>query len=223
MNKYLLLCLSGLIILNCGKAMSQRNANIGIFGGVSYYMGDINPNRHLYRPAPSFGALYRYNLNTRFALRGSAYYADLSGSDLDFPEITHPDRPTSPATFNTSLLDLALLVEFNFLPFTPNVGNLSYTPYISTGISGALISGTNASAENLVSFPFGLGVKVNLTKRISTGAEWSFRKTFSDRVDGLENPSGTVTFLHNNDWYSLLGVFITFKFFNFAAECPAYN
>jgi hypothetical protein len=223
MNKYLLLWLPGLLLLNCGNAMSQRNANIGIFGGVSYYMGDINPNRHLYRPAPSFGALYRYNLNARFALRGSMYYAELSGSDLDFPELSHPDRPTSPASFNTSLLDMAILVEFNFLPFTPNVGNLSYTPYISTGISGALISGTNASAVNLVSFPFGLGVKLNLTKRISTGAEWSFRKTFSDRVDGLENPSGTVTFLHNNDWYSLLGVFITFKFFNFAAECPAYN
>ena len=203
--------------------MSQRNANIGIFGGVSYYMGDINPNRHLYRPAPSFGALYRYNLNTRFALRGSMYYADLSGSDLDFPELSHPDRPASPAAFNTSLLDMALLVEFNFLPFTPNVGNWSYTPYISTGIAGALIMDTDAASENLMSFPFGLGLKLNLTRRISTGVEWSFRKTFSDRVDGLENPSGSVTLLHNNDWYSLLGVFITFKFFNFAAECPAYN
>ena len=29
--------------------------------------------------------------------------------------------------------------------------------------------------------------------------------------------------IHNNDWYSFLGVFITYKFFNFAAECPAYK
>ena len=223
MNKYLLLCLSGLCFMNWGQAFSQRNANIGIFGGTSYYLGDINPSRHFYRPAPSFGVLYRYNIHTRLAVRGNMYYVDLSGSDLDFGGTLHPDRPVSPAEFHTSLLDIAVQVEYNFLPFTPNIGKWAYTPYISTGIAGALIMGSDAASENLVSFPFGLGLKLNLTSRISTGAEWSFRKTFSDRVDGLENPSGTYSILHNNDWYSLLGVFITFKFFNFAAECPAYK
>jgi hypothetical protein len=205
------------------KASSQRNANLGVFAGTSYYMGDINPNRHFYRPSVSLGALYRYNLNTRYAIRINAYYANLSGNDLDFPERLNPDRPLSPANFSTSLIDFGLQVEFNFLPYTPNIGKWAYTPYISTGIAAALIMGSDVDATNSLSIPFGAGVKLNLTSRISTGAELSFRKSFSDRIDGLENPSGTHSFMHNNDWYSFLGVFITFKFFNFATDCPAYN
>jgi hypothetical protein len=208
-----------LSLMVSGVTFAQPKANIGIFVGTAYYMGDINPNRHFYRSSLSLGALYRYNLNTRLALRFNAYYARLSGSDLDFPKTLHPDRPLSPAIFNTALLDAALQIEYNFLPFTPNLGKWAYTPYISAGIAGALIT----SSRNFVSFPFGIGTKVNLTSRISAGAEWSFRKTFTDRIDGIGNPSETSSLLHNNDWYSFLGVFITFKFFNFAADCPAYN
>jgi hypothetical protein len=208
-----------LSLMVSGVTFAQPKANIGIFAGTAYYMGDINPNRHFYRSSLSLGGLYRYNLNTRIALRFNAYYARLSGSDLDFPKILHPDRPFRPAMFNTSLLDAALQIEFNFLPFTPNLGNWAYTPYISAGIAGALIT----SSRNFASIPFGIGAKVNLTSRISAGAEWSFRKTFTDRIDGIRNPSETGSLLHNNDWYSFLGVFITFKFFNFAADCPAYN
>jgi hypothetical protein len=217
----LYLVLSSMLV--SGMTFAQRKANFGVFAGTAYYLGDINPNQHFYRPSVSLGVIYRYNLNTRLALRANAYYADLSGSDLDFPKTLHPDRPLSPASFNTSLLDVAFQVEFNFLPYTPNIGKWVYTPYISTGISGALIVSSNVAAENLTSLPFGVGVKVNLTSRISAGAEWSFRKTFNDHIDGLENPSGTGSLLHNNDWYSFLGVFITFKFFNFAKKCPAYN
>jgi hypothetical protein len=223
MNKYLPRYLAGVLLISCSTAFPQRAANIGLFAGTAYYMGDINPNRHFYRPSVSLGLLYRYYLNTRYAIKANVYYAQLSGSDFDFPGQLHPDRPLSPATFHTSLIDLALSVEFNFLPYTPGIANWNYTPYISTGISGALIASSDRSSTNLLSVPFGLGVKFNVTKRITAGAEWSFRKTFNDRLDGLENPSGKYSVLHNNDWYSFLGVFITYKFFNFATACPAYK
>jgi hypothetical protein len=217
------ICLIGCGMLKFEVSDAQNLPNFGIFIGTSYYLGDINPNRHFYRPSPSLGAFYRYNLNTRYAFKYSAYYAHLSGSDLDFPDIIHSDRPLSPASFSTSLVDIALQVEYNFLPFTPYQGQWAITPYISTGIAGGLILSTNVSATNLLSIPFGAGFKVNISSHISAGAEWTFRKTFSDRIDGVENSSGTQSILHNNDWYSYLGVFITFKFFNFATECPAYN
>jgi len=28
---------------------AQKNANVGVFAGTTYYLGDINPNRHVYR------------------------------------------------------------------------------------------------------------------------------------------------------------------------------
>jgi hypothetical protein len=223
MSKRLTFLFIMLVMIAPTMCFAQRNANFGVFAGTSYYMGDINPNRHFYRASFSFGALYRINLNKRYAIRANAYVADLSGSDLDFPERKNPDRPLSPASFQTSLVDIALQVEFNFLPFTPNVGRWEYTPYLSVGIAEGMILGSNVDATNFTSLPFGAGVKVNLTSRISAGTEWSFRKTFSDHIDGVTNPSGTSSLIHNNDWYSFLGVFITFKFFNFATDCPAYN
>lgn len=222
MLKRLFTILPLLILLSPGPAFAQRNANFGVFAGTAYYLGDINPNRHFYNPSLSLGILYRYNLNSRYAVRGNAYYTSLSGNDLDFPEILHPDRPVSPAAFRTSLVDLAVQVEYNFLPYTPNMGKWAYTPYIATGIAGALVLSSDVAASNFISFPFSAGLKINLTSRISAGAEWSFRKTFTDKLDGLGNPSGVSSIIHNNDWYSVLGVFITFKFFNFATKCPAY-
>jgi hypothetical protein len=223
MLQRILLNILVLLIVGTGIVSAQRKANVGLFAGTTYYMGDINPNRHFYRASPAFGAIYRYNLNSRYAIRGNAYFAYLSGNDMDFPEILHPDRPVSPASFYTSLIDVAVQVEYNFLPFTPNLGRWSYTPYLTTGLAGALILDSDVNVSNFASFPFGAGLKVNFSSRVSAGAEWSFRKTFSDHLDGLTNPSGITSVLHNNDWYSFLGVFITFKIFNFAVKCPAYK
>jgi len=202
---------------------AQRNANVGVFGGVSYYMGDINPNRHFYRPAPAFGGLYRYNINTRYSIRANGYYARLAGNDADFPDIYRPDRPANPASFSTSLVDLSLQIEFNFFPHIPNLRRWDTTPYLTTGISGALVTGSDAGAQNFLSIPMGIGMKTTLTKRLSAGAEFAFRKSFSDNIDGVANPSDIRSSIHNNDWYSFMGVFITYKFFNFAAGCPAYE
>ncbi|MBN1416796.1 MAG: outer membrane beta-barrel protein [Bacteroidales bacterium] len=203
--------------------MAQRNANFGIIGGISYYMGDINPSMHYYNPSFAGGLIYRININTRYAIRGNAYYTTVSGSDLDFPELLHPDRPYEPVTFSTSLLDLNLQGEFNFLPFTPNVGKFNYTPYVSCGLGFSMALSSDAGTAHHLTLPFGIGVKLNLTKKISTGLEWSFRKAFSDIIDGQENPTGDQSLIHNNDWYSYLGIFITYKFINFAIDCPAYD
>jgi hypothetical protein len=211
-------------LLPCVLVFAQRNANFGIIGGVSYYMGDINPSRHFYNPSYALGAIYRININPRYAIRGNAYYTTLSGNDLDFyPEILHPDRPYQPASFSTSLLDLNLQGEFNFLPFTPNIGSFNYTPYVSAGLGFTMVISSDEEAAHHLTFPFGIGAKLNISKKISTGIEWSFRKAFSDLIDGQENPTGVQSTIHNNDWYSYLGVFITYKFFKYSVDCPAYE
>jgi hypothetical protein len=202
---------------------AQRNANFGLIGGVSYYMGDVNPSRHFYNPSYALGVIYRININPRYAVRGNVYYTTLSGSDLDFPLLLHPDRPYEPVTFSTTLLDMNLQGEFNFLPFTPNIGKFNYTPYVSTGLGFTMALSTDAGATHHLTFPLGIGAKLNISKKISTGIEWSFRKAFTDNIDGQENPTGVQSLIHNNDWYSYLGVFITYKFFNYATDCPAYQ
>jgi len=221
MKKHILLLL--LCFCLSPFATAQKNSDIGIFAGAAYYMGDINPARHFYNALPALGIIYRYNANTRWSVRANAYYISLTGSDADFPELLHPDRPFSPAVFRTSFMDAALQAEFNFLPYTPGLRPFDFTPYLTAGLATSLIMGTDADALSFVSLPFGAGIKTTFTKRISGGAEWSFRKTFSDNLDGVDNPSGISSVIHNNDWYSYIGVFITYKFYNFAADCPAYE
>jgi hypothetical protein len=227
------LCFLVFLMALMSSVFPQRNVNVGVFAGTAYYMGDINPNRHFYRPRPSLGLIYRINLNKHYSIRANGYYAYVSGSDIDFADRINPDRYYEPVEFNTSILDAALQFEFNFLPFEPNTGTWDYTTYVAGGIGYSLILSsavrTNLDADYLrnpiphLNFPFGIGFKLNLSRRVSAGCEWSFRRTFTDRIDFLQNPSGNVSIIHNNDWYSFAGIFITYKFFKFAEDCPAYS
>jgi hypothetical protein len=44
-----------LLILLSLSVSGQRSADYGILGGVTSYLGDINPNRFFYRPLPAGG------------------------------------------------------------------------------------------------------------------------------------------------------------------------
>lgn len=198
---------------------SQKNADIGIFGGTDFYLGDINPLKPFNSPSYFFGGIYRYNITERYAVRLNGVYADLKDSD---PNNDYPQFPD--ASFSTNILDLAAQFEFNYLSYLPKKEKGDFSTYLFLGIGANLqLGNSNANAINMT-IPFGAGFKYNLTTRISTGFEWSFRKTFNDQLDGYEtfSPGDSRSLMFNNDWYSFLGLFITYKFFNFAENCPAY-
>ena len=204
---------------------AQRKADIGVLLGGSYYLGDINPSKHFYSPSYTIGGIYRYNFNKRYSLRFNGLYTRLVGNDADFPERNNPLRPD--VSFNTNVLDLVAQVEFNFQPYMTGNEKGEFSPYLSVGIGYTAVISSSASNSAVTptgttNFPFSAGVKYNVDRRLSVGLEWSFRKTFSDTLDGVE---GSIEngLLHNNDWYAFVGVFITYKFFKFAADCPAYN
>jgi opacity protein-like surface antigen len=190
-------------------------------------MGDINHSRHFYSPSPAGGIIYRYNLNPRHSFRFSGIYTSLKGSDGDFKDSFQQHRNRS---FKTSVIDLAISTEFNFRNYQP--GNLRkdrYSPYVSAGMGYAsVLSSTvdppDAIAKSATTLSFGGGFKYNLATRWSMGAEWTFRKTLNDMLDGTENIGAeNNVFFHNNDWYSIVGIFITYKIFNWREDCPAYD
>jgi hypothetical protein len=195
---------------------AQHQSDIGLLAGCAYYNGEINPTRPFYSPSPSFGGFFRVNINKRFAGRLSGYYLTLKGSDLDFPERFHPERRD--VTFSNSLVDFTGQVEFNFLPYVTDEGKFLNSIYIAGGIGYSIM----LKSTNSFVVPFGLGFKINLGDRLSTGLEWSFRKTFVDDIDTFPNRLGN-TLLNNNDWYSVFGLFISYKFVKFAADCPVYK
>ncbi len=204
-----------IILIFFAKAEAQRNTNLGIFAGTSYYMGDINPGNLFYSPGLAIGGIYRYNINKRYALRINGYFTYLSGDPDDFSDNIHDIISSN--SFSRPVFDWTCQVEFNFFPYLPAVKKLDYTTYISGGIGCFTISG------NPVTIPFGVGAKLNVTSKLGAGFEWSFRKTFNDLIDYTENPTGIKSLIHNNDWYSFFGIFITYKFFNLSVDCPAYS
>jgi opacity protein-like surface antigen len=194
---------------------AQRKDNIGFFAGASYYYGDINPDRLFYSPGFAFGGIFRYNINKRYAFRLNGYFTRLSGDPNDFSDVAHDIAPST--AFNQYIFDAACQVEFNFFPYFPTLKKWDYTTYISAGVGYASVSYVP------ITIPFGAGFKLNVTNNICTGVEWSWRKTFNDVIDGTENATDINSIIHNNDWYSFLGIFVTYKFFNYTIFCPTYD
>jgi hypothetical protein len=203
-------------------ANAQRKSDIGLIGGASYYLGDINHGQHFYSPSPAGGIIFRYNLNPRHSFRFSGIYTSLKGSDNDFEDAYQFQRNHS---FKTSVIDLAITTEFNFMDYEPTkLRKNRHSPYVTAGIGYASVIGTDAGAKSTTTIIFGGGFKYNLARRWSMGAEWTFRKNLNDLLDGVENIGAEQgVFFHNNDWYSIIGIFVTYKIFNWREDCPAYD
>ena len=200
---------------------AQRKVDLGVFSGGSYYLGDINQSRQLYAPSIAIGGFYRYNMNPRYSIRGNIYYCGLKGDARDFNNVFQDSIRKS--RFEARILDVALQFEFNFLPYDTRGKKWDYSPYVAGGIGFSFISSTSSLTYKIV-LPIGVGLKVNVAKKLSAGMEWGFRKTFYDGLDGLENwnDPGYPSRFHNYDWYSFTGIFVTYKIFHYRDDCPAY-
>jgi hypothetical protein len=198
----------------------QRVADYGIFGGVSSYLGDINPSRLLYSPLPAGGVFYRLNLNPRQALRLNLFLGGIHGNDQDFKNAFQQARG---AAFSGSVGELALQFEFNFLPYSTQGKRWNYTPYFAGGAGLAIVN--TGSVAYIPVIPFSFGFKINIYKNIGLEAEYGFRKTFYDNFDGLKDLVAPSDFgvIHNNDWYTFTGIAVTWKIYNKLAGCPAYG
>lgn len=198
----------------------QRSADFGVLGGVTSYIGDINPGRLMYSPLPAFGIFYRYNLHQRQAIRTTLLFGGLRADDLDF---NNSFQQTRAASFSGEVGEWSAQFEFNFFDYSTEGKRWNYTPYIA---AGAGVAFTNSDGTAFVPvIPFSFGFKVNFFKNLGLEAEYGFRKTFYDNFDGLKDfidPSDH-GWLHNNDWYTFTGIALTWKMYNRLVGCPAYN
>jgi hypothetical protein len=56
-------------------------------------------------------------------------------------------------------------------------------------------------------------------------AEYGFRKSFMITLTGFNDMVSPSDYglIHNNDWYSFMGLAFTWKIFNRMTACPTYN
>lgn len=185
----------------------QPGAEIGIMGGVGYYLGEYN-TKHFNNNQNYIAGLYRYNLNDRFALRLNAGFSKI---DIQNTPLLPNGNVVYPEGFHCTVKDISGVVEFNFRSFMVRKIKESswWSPYIFAGVGYF-----GAGSENSVSIPFGVGMKFNLYRQLSCGIEWGARKLFTDKIDRLYDPWGTgeTNFIYNKDWFFVAGITLTWRF-----------
>jgi hypothetical protein len=200
----------------------RKKTDVGFFAGTSFYMGEINQDHLFYRPAPSFGGMIRWKLNDTYALRAQALYGQFSAYDRDFNNQYQIKRN---ASFNSSLIDINAIIEYNFFPLKFDERKTVFSPYLFTGIGYDIILNSSGNIGNHFNIPFGAGLKLHLQRKIVIGCEWGLRKLLYDKADGIINPDGNnyKSLFSNKDWYSFTGIFITFGLFGNQGTCPVYQ
>lgn len=226
--------LSIVIALSWATLAVGQHAEIGIFAGGSYYLGELNPKVHVLSiHKPSFGIMYRQNINKRYSLKFQGSYNRLSGNDADG---TLDFNNWRDQYFSTTLWDITGQLEFNFLPYKIGDSDNPFTPYVFIGASYFRAnpqSGSNKveppseKADNKMyrpAVPFGLGFRVNLTKQLGINLEWGMRKTFTDKLDGIGSRYSNGYHKSNistNDWYSIMLLSLNYRFKSKGERCPS--
>ncbi|MCX6232193.1 MAG: DUF6089 family protein [Bacteroidetes bacterium] len=198
-----------IIIIICGILISlgsyAQRSELGGFAGTSYYLGDLNPSNQFGSPNLAAGLIYRYNLNPHWAFRVNAIYGILEGDDADY------SNPRN-LSFRTNVFEFSTQIELNFFEYFTGSKAHRFTPYIFGGV-GVFFFNPQAKdidgkwqdlqplgteGQGTISYPtrkpysltqmavpFGVGLKLSISKTICIGLEWGMRKTFTDYIDDV--------------------------------------
>lgn len=187
----------------CLSLSAQRGWEAGPWAGVAYYFGDLNTDFDLSKPGLSGGLVARYNFNNRVALKMSGNYGSISDTDEDSKNVFERARNLS---FQSTILDAALQLEFNFLPYTHGSKDEFFTPYLFGGINAfyfnpkAELDGTLHELRPLgtegqfkgeeyytvtAGLVYGMGFKIDLSYEWSLNFELSSRYLYTDYLDDV--------------------------------------
>ena len=200
-------------------AAQQYKYEVGPTLGISGYLGDVNNSNVFKHPGVTGGGLFRYAHNSRWAFKATLNYASISGDSKDI-EMKFPDEEQY--HFSSCLFDLGLTAEFNFLNYGRGPAYKKYkaiSPYMVAGV-GFVFALNDVGDQASFTIPIGIGVKYKYKERIDLGFEFTMRKEFSDRIDGLSDLFGIKhSFSKNTDWYSFAVFSVTYAFGKRCIKC----
>ena len=195
------------VLAFAGMPSTAQTLEVGLFGGGSYYLGEMNPGTHFKNTHLAYGVLARLNTNRRLAFTFSVYRGTIEGTDNVTGRVVEQDY-----SFKTSLYDISATASFNFLEYFTGSKRHFWTPYVFAGLGASFSKLTTA-----MNVPFGLGFKFGFSERLGAGIEWGMRKTFTDYLDGV-NFTEYQNGLDNGkdktgtwDWYNFFGINLTYK------------
>ncbi len=193
---------------------AQDKLEFGLFGGVSYYMGELNPHTQFSHSRPAIGGLARYAFTDRLAAKVAITAAGIAGDYPDHDDlyvnwagttysmtdeegnvVSTTDRSYS---FDRTLVDIVAMGEFNFRSYDHifRQDESRFTPYLTLGIGATCYKryedGDDGKTVFVLSLPFGLGAKYKVNKWLRLGLEWRMHKTFVDDLDFVGEEDGKI-------------------------------
>lgn len=202
-------------------AISQH-LEIGVFGGMSNYLGDVShQNMYLPETHPAFGLFFRYNASRYIAGKLSVTHGNISGQDT---YSNNPELKSRNLSFRSPVTEFALTGEINILGYQPYGLKKIFSPYVFVGIAGfhfdpstkydnawvklqplgtegqGFVQGREGKYNKLsFSVPFGLGCKFAITDKVNVGLEAGLRKTFTDYLDDVSTSYISYTDIMNSN------------------------
>ena len=118
----------GVFLFFPGYYTAAQDLEVGLFGGGSYYLGDLNPGTHFLNTQVAYGVVARYNIDTRWAVKLGVTQGKMIGDASQTSFL--PDREL---TFSSPLTDISAVAEFNFFPYFTGSKKNWITPYVYAG------------------------------------------------------------------------------------------
>lgn len=228
MKHFFVLFLFGILTL---KTFAQPSVDVGVVGGVGTYIGDLT-NVNLQKSInPAYGGFVRFNFNPRYGLRFNVLNGTIGAEGkLD----------QDPLSFNKNVLDVSMSLEWNYFKYIVGDKETRWTTFLFGGIGVQTYKyniGITDGSEITPTIPFGMGFKFNLSKRWGIGLEGGLRKSFSDKLDNLDDPLSYTDSegvqikytdqFHNNDWTAYVGIHLVYKLIygnqNWEVKTPRSN
>lgn len=188
-------------------SIAQKH-EIGLMGGFANYFGDLNYHTSFESVRPMGAVFYRTNFDTRWSLKSSFSYAQLAFDDKLSKNSFNRQRNLH---FRTNVLELAAMIELNFLDFNKLKSKNRFSPYFTLGVAmfyfdpQAKINGQwyylqplGTEGQNDESYsgnkkyslfqfaiPIGGGFKYSINKNWNIGIFGELRVTFTDYLDDV--------------------------------------
>ncbi|KQR68119.1 DUF6089 family protein [Pedobacter sp. Leaf176] len=184
-----------------GKAQSFATWEIGISGGGSGYIGDLNQNNLLKISGFNAGVFAKRNFNAHLGLRINYNYGQIQAKDSESNNEQFRARNLS---FKTKLNEGSAIFDFNFFDYKINGGNKWFTPYLFAGVGFVnfkpeikyqgltyrldrlLTEGQDNNYTNtVVTIPYGVGLRYNYKGTWSVFSELGYRTALTDYLDDV--------------------------------------
>lgn len=213
--KYFLLAL----VIGTGTATTKaQDYDFGVFGGVSFYQGDLAPGLsngfgNAFRGIrPAIGGLARYNFHPNFSVRGNLNFGYVAMYDRYANKGT--DREGRNLSFHSPIIEASAMLEINLKKYIAGSKRYTWAPYLFVGAGFAYTktqtwyNGERYALRELDTeieknrpeywgksaiqpvIPMGVGFKYNYKHNWTIGFEAGWRMMFTDYLDDV---SGSYT------------------------------